>query len=72
MKSILDNPTSAARLLAIIGERRHRVVLYCVGAQGEYEHTLEEVGTMFQLSRQRISAIIKQVASVAEGIDIQT
>ena len=47
-------------------------MLYCVGAQGEYEHTLEEVGTMFQLSRQRISAIIKQVASVAEGIGIQT
>jgi len=71
LKSVLDNPAAAERLMEVVGERSFKIVLYYVGAQGEYEHTLEEVGTMFQITRERIRQIVKQVASIAEAIGIQ-
>jgi hypothetical protein len=65
---VLDNPEMGARLKAIIDERAYKVAVYYSGALGEYEHTLEEVGTMFQVTRERIRQIVKQVALVAAGI----
>lgn len=72
LKGVLDTPATAARLASLVDERSLKIAVYYVGARGEYEHTLEEVGTMFQVTRERIRQIVKQVASVAEGIDIQT
>lgn len=71
LKSILDNQVAAAKLMEVIGERSFKVVLYYVGAQGEYEHTLEEVGTMFLVTRERIRQIVKHAASVAEAVELQ-
>lgn len=71
LKSVLDNPAAAERLMEVVGERSFKIVLYYVGAQGEYEHTLEEVGTMFQVTRERIRQIVKQVASVGATIGIE-
>jgi hypothetical protein len=71
LKSILDNQLAAAKLMEIIGERNFKVVRYYVGAQGEYEHTLEEVGTMFLVTPERIRQIVKQAASVAEAFAME-
>lgn len=38
-------------------ERPRKILIYREGLQGEYEHTLEEVGTMFQITRERIRQI---------------
>jgi len=71
LREVLDNPEAGARLRAVIDERTYRIVVYYTGALGEYEHTLEEVGTMFQVTRERIRQIVKQAASVAEGIGLE-
>jgi len=45
------------RILETLPEREKRILIYREGLQGEYEHTLEEVGTMFQVTRERIRQI---------------
>ncbi len=45
------------RILETLPEREKKILIYREGLQGEYEHTLEEVGTMFQVTRERIRQI---------------
>lgn len=45
------------RILATLPDRERKILIYREGLQGEYEHTLEEVGTMFQVTRERIRQI---------------
>ena len=45
------------RILETLPERERKILIYREGLQGEYEHTLEEVGTMFQVTRERIRQI---------------
>lgn len=42
-------------VLGILSERDRYLVTYSEGLNGEYEHTLEELGTMFQVTRERVS-----------------
>lgn len=45
------------RILETLPEREKKILIYREGLQGEYEHTLEEVGTMFTVTRERIRQI---------------
>jgi len=45
------------RILETLPEREKKILIYREGLQGEYEHTLEEVGAMFQVTRERIRQI---------------
>jgi hypothetical protein len=71
LKGVLDNPETAAKLKNIVDERTYKVLVYYTGALGEYEHTLEEVGTMFQVTSERIRQIVKQASSAAEALYLE-
>src|SRR5450759_2578555 len=45
------------RIFETLPEREKKILIYREGLQGEYEHTLEEVGTMFQVTRDRIRTL---------------
>lgn len=45
------------RILETLPEREKRILIYREGLQGEYDHTLEEVGTMFRVTRERVRQI---------------
>jgi RNA polymerase primary sigma factor len=52
-----DHKVQLERILETLPEREKKILIYREGLQGENEHTLEEVGTMFQVTRERIRQI---------------
>jgi RNA polymerase primary sigma factor len=56
-----DLQTRLQRLLGVLTPRERRIIMLRFGLGGEGEHTLEEIGKQFDLSRERIRQI-EQVA----------
>jgi RNA polymerase primary sigma factor len=56
------------RLLGILTPRERRVIVLRFGLEGEGEHTLEEIGKQFDLSRERIRQIEQVAMEKLRGI----
>jgi RNA polymerase primary sigma factor len=56
------------RLLGVLTPRERRVIVLRFGLEGEAEHTLEEIGKQFDLSRERIRQIEQVAMQKLQGV----
>lgn len=56
----LDNEARVTEMLSALGHRQRRVIELRFGLHGEAEHTLEQVGAVLGLSRERVRQLEKQ------------
>lgn len=69
IKSVIKS--KASETISSIKERNKNIILYKYGFQDKKEHTLEETGTKFELTRERVRQIeARTIQILSEGMNV--